>query len=92
MTFLFTDIVGSTQSWAADPDAMSASLRVHDAVLRDAIESHGGFVFTTAGDAFSAAFDRAADGVAAAADAQDRLGRATWPGPELSVRIGLHVG
>ncbi|MDX2379707.1 MAG: winged helix-turn-helix domain-containing protein, partial [Acidimicrobiia bacterium] len=50
------------------------------------------FVFTTAGDAFSAAFDRAADGVAAAADAQDYLGRATWPGPELSVRIGLHVG
>ena len=92
VTFLFTDIVASTQSWAADADAMSSSLRVHDAVLREAIESHGGFVFTTAGDAFCAAFGRAADGVAAGVAAQDRLGDAAWPGPALSVRIGLHVG
>ena len=92
VTFLFTDVVGSTKSWAEDADAMSSSLRTHDAVLREAIESHGGFVFTTAGDAFCAAFDRAADGVAAAGEAQLRLRRTDWPGPALAVRIGLHVG
>lgn len=92
VTFLFTDVVGSTKSWAEDADAMSSSLRMHDAVLRETIESHGGFVFTTAGDAFCAAFDRAAEGVAAAAEAQVRLRRTNWPGPALSVRVGLHVG
>jgi len=52
VTFLFTDVEGSTRLWAADADAMSASLKVHDEVLRGVIDSHGGYVFTTAGDAF----------------------------------------
>jgi len=73
VTFLFTDVEGSTRLWATDPDAMSASLRVHDAILRKAIESHGGYVFTTAGDSFAAAFARASDAVAAAASAQHEL-------------------
>ena len=50
VTFLFTDVEGSTRLWAADKDAMSASLLVHDAILRGAIERNGGYVFTTAGD------------------------------------------
>ena len=49
VTFLFTDVEGSTRLWAADKDAMSASLLVHDAILRAAIEGNSGYVFTTAG-------------------------------------------
>ena len=66
VTFLFTDVEGSTRLWAADSEAMSASLLVHDRILRATIESHGGYVFTTAGDSFAAAFARASDAVAAA--------------------------
>lgn len=59
VTFLFTDVEGSTRLWAADREAMSASLLVHDSILRGALESNGGYVFTTAGDSFAAAFGRA---------------------------------
>ncbi len=93
VTFLFTDVEGSTRSWAADPNAMSASLLVHDRILRGAIESHGGYVFTTAGDSFAAAFARASDAVAAASSAQHQLATAVWGlGPALRVRMGLHIG
>ena len=92
VTFLFTDVEGSTKLWAADKDAMSASLLVHDAILRGAIESHGGYVFTTAGDSFASAFARASDAVRAAAESQRSLMDAAWPGPVLRVRMGLHLG
>ena len=92
VTFLFTDVEGSTRSWAADADAMSASLRVHDAIVRDAIEANAGYVFTTAGDSFAAAFTRASDAVNAATAAQVALDAATWPGPALKIRIGIHQG
>jgi predicted ATPase len=71
---------------------MSASLAVHDAVVRAAIESCEGYVFSTAGDSFGAAFARASDAVAAALRAQSALKAATWPGPALRVRMGLHLG
>ena len=80
VTFLFTDVEGSTRLWAADKDAMSASLLVHDAILRGAIEDNGGSVFTTAGDSFAAAFARASDAVRAAIESQRALTNATWPG------------
>ena len=92
VTFLFTDVEGSTRSWAADREAMSTSLLVHDAILRAAIEGNGGYVFTTAGDSFAAAFARASDAVRAATDAQAALGTAMWPGPVLKVRMGVHLG
>lgn len=92
VTFLFTDVEGSTALWADDAEAMSASLRVHDEIVRTAIESFGGSVFTTAGDAICAAFGRASDGVAAAESAQLSLEGASWPGPALAVRMGLHLG
>ena len=92
LTFLFTDIEGSTRLWAADSDAMSASLAMHDEIVRSSIESRNGYVFTTAGDAFCAAFQRASDAVSAAEEAQVRLAHARWPGPELRVRMGLHLG
>ena len=92
VTFLFTDVVGSTRLWAEDPGAMAGSLRVHDEVLRREIEAVGGFVFTTAGDSFAPAFGRASDAVDAAESAQGALGEAQWPGPVLGVRMGLHLG
>jgi predicted ATPase/class 3 adenylate cyclase len=92
VTFLFTDVERSTRLWAEDRDAMSASLQVHDRLLRDAVESRAGYVFTTAGDSFAVAFGRASEAVAAAQAAQDSLAAAEWPGPMLRVRMGLHVG
>lgn len=92
MTFLFTDVEGSTRLWAADEAAMSASLLVHDSILRAAIESVGGFVFTTAGDSLAAAFARPSDALLAATTAHASLSRADWPGPTLRVRMGLHMG
>lgn len=92
VTFLFTDVEGSTGLWAVDEEAMSTSLLLHDAILREAIESAGGYVFTTAGDSFAAAFAGPSVALRAAINAQTLLSSADWPGPTLRVRMGLHVG
>jgi len=73
VAFLFSDVEDSTGLWAADAEAMSASLRVHDDVVRSRIERRGGYVFTTAGDAFCASSQRASDAVAAAEQIQVAL-------------------
>jgi len=64
VTFLFTDIEGSTRLWEQDPDAMREALARHDVLLRKAIEAYAGYVFKTVGDAFCAAFARAPDALA----------------------------
>jgi predicted ATPase/class 3 adenylate cyclase len=92
VTFLFTDVEGSTRLWAADSEVMSASLLVHDSILRKVIEAGGGYVFTTAGDSFAVAFSKASDAVNAAEQIQAQLAVANWPGPALRVRIGIHLG
>lgn len=84
VTFLFTDIEGSTELWQRDPDRMAVALAAHDALLRDVVAQHGGTVFKHTGDGMAALFASAADGVAAALTAQARL--------ELPVRMGLHTG
>ena len=92
VTFLFTDVVGSTRLWEHHPDLMRGALAHHDRILRDAIGSHSGHVFSTAGDAFSAAFGRATDAVRAAVTAQlalTELGAGSLP---VSVRMGVHTG
>ncbi len=66
VTFLLTDIEGSTRLWEERPDEMRAMVADHDERFRSAIEHNGGYVFATGGDEFAAAFDRAADAVAAA--------------------------
>ncbi|MCP3938420.1 MAG: adenylate/guanylate cyclase domain-containing protein [Actinomycetia bacterium] len=72
---------------------MGQALALHDRVMRQLIESRRGYVFTTAGDAFSAAFARVDDGVTAAIEAQTTLTTSEWPaGCELRVRMGLHTG
>jgi predicted ATPase/class 3 adenylate cyclase len=73
VTFLFTDIEGSTRLWEQHPAAMREALARHDALLRGAIEAHGGHVFKTVGDAFYAAFGTASGAVAAALEAQRAL-------------------
>src|SRR4051812_16380200 len=93
VTFLFTDIEGSTARWEHHPEAMRAALARHDALTRAAIAEHGGRVVKTMGDAFHAAFARAEDALAAAVDTQRSLLAESWGelGP-LLVRMALHTG
>ena len=56
LTFLFTDVEGSTRRWEADADAMRVALAAHDEVLRTTIEAHGGWLFKHTGDGVCAAF------------------------------------
>lgn len=92
VTFLFTDIEGSTRHWGERPDAMSASLSVHDEIIRRSVSEFGGYVFATGGDSFAVAFDRGSAAVRSARAMQERLATADWPGPELRIRVGLHIG
>jgi predicted ATPase/class 3 adenylate cyclase len=93
VTFLFTDIEGSTALWEVAPDAMQAALERHDAVVNSTIEQHEGSVFATGGDGVAAVFARAADALAAASGAQQELAAIDWPTPSpLRVRMGLHTG
>jgi predicted ATPase/class 3 adenylate cyclase/tetratricopeptide (TPR) repeat protein len=93
ITFLFTDIEGSTKLWEQHPDAMRAALARHDALLRQAIEDNSGVVFKTVGDAFCAAFATAPDALSAALAAQCALHAEPWPDAlSLHVRMALHTG
>jgi len=93
VTFLFTDIEGSTPLWERMPAAMQASLEQHNQILHTAIAAQGGQVFKTIGDAFQAAFALPSQAVAAALAAQRTLAAAAWgeTGP-LKVRMGMHLG
>jgi predicted ATPase/class 3 adenylate cyclase len=84
VTFLFTDVEGSTRRWEADAEGMRMALATHDAVLRDAIEAHGGWLFKHTGDGVCAAFASPRSAVDAAIDAQREL--------ELPVRMGIATG
>jgi predicted ATPase/class 3 adenylate cyclase len=93
VTFLFTDIEGSTGLWERYPEAMSEALSRHDEILRAVIEANGGSVVKTAGDGFHAAFWSATHALEAALEAQRTLLREEWAeiGP-LRVRMALHTG
>ena len=93
VSFLFTDIEGSTRLWEAHDAAMRAALARHDALLRRAVEGAGGHVFKTVGDAFCAAFATAPDAIAAALAAQQVMHAEAWPAPlRLRVRMAVHTG
>jgi predicted ATPase/class 3 adenylate cyclase len=92
ITFLFTDIEGSTQLWEQHPEAMKVALARHDRILRQAIESHHGHVFKTVGDAFYAAFPSAPDAVSSALDAQRVIQAESWGETPIKVRMALHTG
>ncbi|HUS16059.1 MAG TPA: adenylate/guanylate cyclase domain-containing protein, partial [Chloroflexia bacterium] len=94
VTFLFTDIEGSTRRWEAHPDAMRDALARHDAILRTAITEHQGYVFQTAGDSFLSAFPTAPDALDAALAAAHALQAEPWD-PRLGaipVRMALSSG
>src|SRR5215210_6575880 len=94
VTFLFTDIEGSTKLWEKSPTGMQAALTRHDAILWEAIEGHGGVVFKTVGDAFCAAFPTALGALESALAAQRTLFSEAW-GEEtgiLRARMALHTG
>jgi class 3 adenylate cyclase len=91
VTFLFTDIEGSTGLWEAAPQAMRSALERHDAILRGVVDDFGGYVFATGGDGIAVAFARAADALGAAA-AQEALIAERWPTPSpRKVRMGVHT-
>lgn len=82
VTFLFTDLVGSSRLWEEHPEAMKGALARHDVILRDAVEKRDGQVVKTTGDGLHAAFAVAPDAVAAALDAQP---------PRLRLRCWCHA-
>jgi len=91
--FLFSDIVDSTANWEADAAGMAASLRLHDRIVRDCLERHGGVVMSNPGDGFGAEFDDDAAAVEAGQAIQDALAGAAWcDGPALDVRVGMESG
>jgi len=93
VTFLFTDIEGSTKLWEAHPETMRVALVRHDTLLRNTIVRANGYVFKTVGDAFCAAFAMAPDAVAAALSAQVALDTEPWPAETpIKVRMALYTG
>src|SRR5437762_1545228 len=95
ITFLFTDIEGSTRLWEEQPETMELALARHDALLKAAIETNGGVVFKTIGDAFCAAFPTAPEALEAALSSQQNLRQVTaaaGKGLSLKVRMALHTG
>lgn len=93
VTFLFTDIEGSSKLWEQYPEAMSVALVQHNALLRRVIEAHRGYIFKLWGDAVYAAFDTAIDALNAAVEAQREFMRRSWGElGSLRVRMALHTG
>jgi len=96
VTFLFTDLEGSTRSWEHQGPAMSKALARHDAIVRTSCSGNNGYVFKTLGDAFCVAFGAAHDALAAAIDLQLGLLAEDWHAmgmaTPLSLRLALHTG
>jgi predicted ATPase/class 3 adenylate cyclase len=93
VTFLFTDLEGSTRLWEEHPEAMQPALARHDEILRGHVEAHGGAVVKTTGDGLHAAFATAEDAVAAAVAMQVDLATGDFETVGvLRVRMGLHTG
>lgn len=92
VTFLLSDIEGSTRRWEEDEAAMRHALARHDAIIRAAMAAHAGHVVKHTGDGLMAVFAGAADAIAAAVDAQRALQQADWGALALAVRMGIHSG
>jgi predicted ATPase/class 3 adenylate cyclase len=93
LTFLYTDIEGSTRLWEQHRGSVEMAIELQDRILREAIEANGGRIFRTVGDGLCASFPRASSAVAAAFQTQRRIRAEKWEGiGELRVRIALHTG
>jgi predicted ATPase/class 3 adenylate cyclase len=93
VTFLFTDIEGSTPLWEREPKQMHVALERHHVILQESVAACGGHVYKIIGDAFQAAFEVSSPAIQAALAAQRALAAEVWPtSTPLRVRMGLHVG
>ncbi len=93
VTFLFSDVEGSTQRWEQYREAMKRAVARHELLMTAAAHQHGGYVFKTLGDASCVAFPTAPDALRAAADAQRALAKEDFSAVGgLRVRLGLHSG
>lgn len=93
VTFLFSDIEGSTRRWECNRGAMAAAVARHDALVRAKLEAQRAYVFKTMGDAFCAAFARPREALEAAFDAQRAIAAEDFSAVEgLRVRMALHSG
>ena len=93
VTFIFTDIEGSTSKWERFPLLMKKALVRHDEILKRTINLYNGYTFKTVGDAFCAAFETAIDAVRAALSIQLETKAEKWTVPDpIKVRIGIHTG
>lgn len=93
ITFLFTDIEGSTRLLQQARDSYAEHLAAHSRILREAISAGGGFEVQTDGDGFFATFPTPAGALRAAVEAQRGLSSHPWPeGSEVRVRMGVHTG
>jgi len=92
VTFLYTDIEGSTQLWEQYPQAMEVAHARHDQILRESIETNNGYVFQVIGDEFCAAFHTAGDAVRTAVKSQIDVQTENWGETPIRVRMGIHTG
>jgi predicted ATPase/class 3 adenylate cyclase len=92
VTFLFTDIEGSTKLAQQYPDAMPALLARHHEILNQSIQAQNGFVFQIVGDSFAAAFHSASDALHAALEGQRLLQHEAWSPAPIKVRMGINTG
>ena len=95
VTFLLTDIEGSSGLWESDAEAMAAALELHDELIAGTVDAHGGWLLKAKGegDATLTVFRRASDAVACAVELQRALHGAAWPGGlDVRVRLALHTG
>ncbi len=94
LTFVFTDIEGSTTRWDRAPDAMAQALATHDSIVSETLQAHGGNVFKRLGDGFCCVFPVPARAAEAAVEVQRKLASQAWDRAvgELRVRIGVHTG
>ena len=92
VTFLFTDIEGSTKLARAHPKSWESARARHHEILREAIEENSGYIFQIVGDAFCATFHKAGDALKAATKAQHNLQNEAWGDVTIRVRMGIHTG
>lgn len=93
VTFGFSDVENSTLLWSTNRHEMAAAMARHDELVRQQVDTHGGYVFATGGDSFGVAFHRAGDAAAWARDLQAVADAEAWPGgAQIKLRTGLHTG
>jgi predicted ATPase/class 3 adenylate cyclase len=93
VTFVFTDIVGSTRMWEENPTQMNSAIARHDAIMQEVAEYHGGYVFKTVGDAFCIAFHTPVNALNFCIESLDILQKELWPEPiQIKVRMAIHSG